>query len=417
MSGLHVSFRLDAGMYYQSYLVNGRVKEPLAIPSTSFVGYITDNPLRHGAAYTDFGMRAGIGSWLTAQTHLVLEHRGQSYGVYSVGAMRAYPRMHFSIDTSVTFWDVKFLVGGSVGNFDDMRQYEGLMFDHFDSQGSRGYIEWREFTLEYTKIADAESGIGLGINDVDDVRLTVNSGDMLGPWLGSASMGVTVFTGVFAREDGSLLGFPEIGNDYSYNFSAHIRRDGVRLYGQFSHRNAPYGDGNAALFGLRADLSDGPLTLSCIAEYRRYDAAFNRYFFSQVHYRPNSGSGKSMTAEYVYPLYFFDRPFSQWAVYTEYQGSDVRALVLQLAARLRIWHGIGVFLTLDVNDIQAGTTSSFTYPFFDAGAEWEPVKGVQLRYSMTNKGMNLDKNYPTFYLYKSPVIQMAARFSLGLLQL
>ena len=54
----------------------------------------------------------------------------------------------------------------------------------------------------------------------------------------------------------------------------------------------------------------------------------------------------------------------------------------------------------------------FTYPFYTIGFGWEPVDENYLMVVVTNKGMNLDVNYPTFYLYKVPYFGLTLKRNL-----
>ena len=42
------------------------------------------------------------------------------------------------------------------------------------------------------------------------------------------------------------------------------------------------------------------------------------------------------------------------------------------------------------------------YPFVTLKVGYEPFKNNKIAVMMSNKGMNLNKNYPTFYAYKEP---------------
>jgi hypothetical protein len=42
---------------------------------------------------------------------------------------------------------------------------------------------------------------------------------------------------------------------------------------------------------------------------------------------------------------------------------------------------------------------------------WEPVRGLSIIISKTNRAMNLDRSYPTYYLYSSPVTAMTVRWN------
>jgi hypothetical protein len=403
---LHTSLGINGGTYYQTNTGDRSVRLPEYFLAKE-PSYITDNPLFHGAMYNDLALRVAAGQSIALDLHLIAEHRGQSYGVFNTKEMIVFPRALFSIDTSITINSERIVFGGSVGDYSDMRLHEGLLWDHFDSQGSRWHVGWRYVSLTYNKIADASYGIGLNIGDADDFILAVQGIPVYPGLDASASIGPTVFSGV----RGSSMFRSDFGNE-AWNYALALDYGAIaRVYGQYAVRDHVIGDGGAVLVGARIRVEHADLSLACTGEFRRYGAEFNRDFIAQnVLYRtPNNTIG-----EFLYPLSLLERPFSQWAVYTEYQGLDVRAFVFQLEGHLHLWHGFGISTTLDITAVHAGDLPSFTYPFYDIGIEWSPFKGLRLLMSKTNKGMNLDKHYPTYYLYAASVTSLTAHWNFSL---
>lgn len=160
------------------------------------------------------------------------------------------------------------------------------------------------------------------------------------------------------------------------------------------------------------------------SELRYYGALYNSFYYMPgLRYRDPAYNIYSMYAntvgDHLYPLRKFDTPFSQWAMSTEFQWYDVFLANLTGNLQYRFDKKLGAFLDHDLNYIYAiskKTASphriSYLYPFFDGGFVYTPAPNMQLKASMTNKAMNLDLHYPTHYLLKQPVFQIAmeARF-------
>ena len=114
-------------------------------------------------------------------------------------------------------------------------------------------------------------------------------------------------------------------------------------------------------------------------------------------YRDDSGSISTIGA-HLYPAKYFLRPFSQWAVYTEYEGRDVQTLIFRCNGMFDLGSGLSVLTDLDFNHLSVSNEDDFIYPFYNAGVRWTPADGVSLDITHTNRGMNLDMHYPTLYL-------------------
>ncbi len=367
---------------------------------------ITDNPLMHGATYLDFAFHGTVIAGLKLNATITAEHRGASYGVYSTDAIVIYPRMNLFIDTSVTLWNERFILHASIGNYDNLRVGNGLMFYNIDVQGSSYSVQWRNIRFEYQKIGDAEFGNGLGINDADHFIFSFRD--------------IEILPDIFLSTHGSMYwylpGSFRFDDIYGATVGLAIGSQDHRFYSEFGKRYEADGRNFGLLVGGESRWVTNLFSLKGRFEYRSYDAEFNEgYRNDWVYYRdPKKTLYKNMIGPYLYPLRLFHRPFSQWAVFTEYQSHDVGGLTLQLQSTLKLPLDLALKIDLDINRIHASGTSPFWYPFYEVGLAWQPSSNALLMVSATNKAMNLDKHYPTFYLYSSSVVQMSARWNVPL---
>lgn len=359
----------------------------------------SDNPLYHGAAYADFKfLISGYGFKVTAD--IIAEHRGISYGVFDRESMYFFPKINMKFDTTFRIFGEPFTAGVDVGNFDEVRLYEGLNFYNFDCMGSYFYLQWRNLRLAFNRYGDLDYGYGLNIGDSDDFIITVGDVCLSENWKLDLNLG-------FFNYAASCYDKYDKLNDHSgYTFSAAIHGHGLRAYGQYALRdmNDEYTDRkyrSALLFGAKYECDFGVIRLSTRADYRWFGFYFNKGFINEdVYFRdPEGGSYNNTIGDNFYPLYQYERPFGQWVVYTEYQSKNVSALELQLNARCYFYDRLMALLDLDYIYIRASGLDGFDYPFYNAGLGWEPIDGTYIMMSLTNKGMNLDKHYPTFYLY------------------
>jgi hypothetical protein len=131
---------------------------------------------------------------------------------------------------------------------------------------------------------------------------------------------------------------------------------------------------------------------------------------TRVHYRnTRQGSFGNYIGDQFYPLKLYNRPFSQWAAFTEYHKRFLNVLTWQCTLLYRLHEELFLITEFDLNTIWAEAEKTFTYPFFNFGFAGELSVNTYLIFSITNKTINLDKHYPTCYLLKYPVFQLEFR--------
>jgi len=413
LSGKHIAHMNDAlGQVILPEALNiRRPNEPALQQKWELFGDdLTDNPLRHGASYINLTAEAGYHG-ISAKTSIFAEHRGASYGPLTLKDIVLFPKFFFAFDTSFNIFDEKFSLGVSIGNYDNINLYEGLNLYNLDVQGDNWYIKWRYLKFEYNKIADLLYGIGLNMDDANDYIFSLENIEFADNFFVTLKYG-------FYSYNAYPITFDDNNNEGN-TFSASISyKDLIRLYLQYGNRNNDNtdftsGESGAFLGGLNVKYTDNIFNIFAKAEYRSYGKFYNLYYYNQnIYFRDSSRRTYSNNVgPELYPLYYYDRKFSQWAVFTEYQGMDVSCLTFQLDSKAYLIDKFYIYLNLDINNITAGYYESFTYSFFDYGAGYEVMEDNFIAIGVTNKAMNLDNSYPTFYQYANSVIKMEFGFS------
>jgi hypothetical protein len=169
------------------------------------------------------------------------------------------------------------------------------------------------------------------------------------------------------------------------------------------------------------------LHIDITTEYRYYGSDFNIGFIDRtVSYRKpldsapfgELGNFGNTVGSQLYPLALFNRPFSQWAVFTEYQGNkNLYAGILQAQVTYFFHQRFRANVRLDLNYIASTGDVGFFYPFYDVGLGWEPVPNSFASLSLSNKLMNLDRHYMTAYLNSSPTLNFRLQLSLASIKL
>jgi hypothetical protein len=427
-----VGFAVTGGFIDQNYRPDG----PTKVRMPSYVGAerynspmaayyaalktdeLTDNPLLHGAMFAHLALEARSAG-LRLFCKLILEHRGTSYGTYAMKNVAALPTFLVSVDTSFAIGGETFHAGVEGGNFDDYKLYEGLTVYNMDVQGYNLHLKWRKLKLSLDHISDLAVGIGLNIDDQADYALSIEDVPLGWRLKLDASAGYVQYIGC---GDG-LKGLPGNG----MNLSIALRwEDRVRLYAQVGMRNVDdpsFGgvERYADLVGLtyRDELMK-KLDLSLTGEFRYYGRYFNEGFSYDgtcFLYRGNEGYGGCTSwntiGSQLYPLHAFYRPFSQWAVYTDYEGRNVQSFIFRADASYELPGNCSVICNLDFNYLDVSNEDPFLYPFYNLGFGWSPAPGTTIAISHTNRAMNLDKAYPTLYLTKEGTVMFAVQSAIS----
>lgn len=374
---------------------------------------LTDNPLFHGASYSRLGVVAR-NRGIEIQGKLLMEHRGMSYGVFNSANTIVFPKLTISIDSSFAIAGEKFSIGLSTGNHDNLTLSEGLTIYNMDVQGNRVYLGWKNISLHFNTIGDMSASYDLNIGDVFNYSMAWNNIEL--PW----GFRINLEGGLYEYQQGNFT--EGLTSQKEIYFSSSINRENCfSLYteGGVRKHNESYlerVDQGSNLIGVHYKLEKGPLKLDVMGERRYYGRYFNQGFRNDDQYflfRDNSKHIEYNTiGTHLYPIHLFIRPFSQWAVYTEYQNRDVCSYLFQARGRYDLLWGFFISAFIDLNYLDASNQDSFTYPFYDSGVGWSPVDGAHCSATLTNRGMNLDERYPTLYLIKSPVLQLSCFYQI-----
>ena len=389
---------------------------------------IIDNPLFHGAASVEVDALFRPWPGLSLLVGVTGENRGISYGVGNTESSVVIPRYQFRVDTGFSLFGQDFRVSAAAGDFRRSTIDEGLFFRDADVEGGEILLSWKNLRYRYRKVGDAFAGVGLNIDDADFYSLEYVDLPLPFDLTGGVRLHAHAFNGIFPFDsfEGSprqllldSVGPTEIGAGLSGYLAAHDSL--FRLYSQLavrgSEENIHLMSRTAFLAGVSVRTAGERFSLDARAEYRYFGGLFNHgYRNTDVYYRDpdRNASFRNTIGPHLYQLTWYDRPFIQWPVFAEYQNlKDVTGWTLYAKGKLRLDYGFQLLGTLDLNYIVPENSEDFLYPFYDIGLGWEPYPNMLMALGATNKGMNLDKHYPTFYLFNRPVPSIRFRWGLG----
>ncbi len=426
-SNLHrFRFDLTGGFYAQySYLSGDKAKE-IRLPSYLSQrrpqepelanrwglnnALATDNPLGHGASFLRFHSWYKLLDSLQLYASLEVNNGGFSWGPNNTFNIAFLPRYFIDYRKSFRIRGAEgFVFHSRIGTFEKFRNYEGLTLYNLDMQGIVSSLTYRRWQLTLTTVADLQFSTGLNIDGIRDYQLALNRIPINQHWQLDLKTGFQRLLGGFDHRQMA-------------SFSAALHQKHMRIYAQTDYRFNPNYRATlnyAFAGGITGKHTLGSATLAYILEYRHYGGGFNSDFRNEAntHYRKTDQPvGSNFTGPQVYPLSYLNRPFGQWAVFTEYNtkrwvdGISVQAILDYPFSKQLSW-----LTETDFHLIAAEGEKTFVYPFYKTGLRIEPLKSTYLSVALTNKTMNLDNYYTSYYLLKHPAFQFELRRDLSVL--
>ena len=406
-------FDLGLGIYYQfssfgsselhdaklhSVLTPRRKNEPEVQSNWNLNNnQVTDNPLFHGAYFFELGTKVQLAKGFNVTAAFIAEQRGFSDGRFSTNTINLFPYLNASY--SRTFGKFSYLF--QVGDFYNPTLYEGLTF--YNIQTTQSWIfklKYDKFYIKQFGVADLIKNLGLGIDDIYDYSIGIENIDL-------SSSSLLVLDIRFGYSNNRKF----FENPKFWNLSLNLDyNERWIFYTQFSTRNVER-SGDAFLIGAKlSKQSLARLEVETKVEYRTYGAGFNEGFINNVYYRdPNGGASfQNSTHDVFAPLITYERPFSQWAVFAEYQRQNVSGIIIQGSMAYKLIKGVYLKGAVDLNWIVLQRAGSFVYPFYAIGIGGKPSKDIEIFLEYNNRVINLDKHYPTIYAAAKPYFLIRA---------
>jgi hypothetical protein len=376
--------------------------------------YVRDNPLFHGA--TAFGLRVQteIIKNYAVDVRFMAEHRGISYGVFNTSSMIIYPIFKFSFVDTLKWKEFRWIVSGNAGQERNFTHGEGLYLYNLNCHAENLRIQvLPNLAFEAFHIGDLANGIGLGLDEVYQGSIIFRNDPLskkdqkwevqlaLTQWENFLNNNYRKF-----RNPANATFLPEL--------AAHLYiNPNLKIYGHvaFNAVNKPYQidsavyyspknlDKIAGVFGANWQKKTDKLRIETVFEARFYGKAFNFEHSDQgSFYRGYRwGSYNETIGQNLYTLESYDRPFSQWGVFTEYYHKNVGGLTLRTKGNQQIHDAWHLYFDIDENIIFAEGEKPFNYLFVSTGINYKFRKDIDAGIGLTNKGMNLDVFYPTLY--------------------
>jgi hypothetical protein len=146
-----------------------------------------------------------------------------------------------------------------------------------------------------------------------------------------------------------------------------------------------------------------------------YQAAFNDgYGYGNVNF---TDGGSSFVGEQLYPLKNYYRNVNQWAMLTQFQGTDVFNFEVVLKYQERIYRKLYWLFDADLNFIPDVGVNVMINPNYNTGLKINFEKNFEFAITVTNKHMNLQSYYQSISASELPFLSYSFRMNLDKIKL
>lgn len=343
--------------------------------------FATDNPFTHLALFSSFNYYASYNKKYFIDARILAEQRSHSGGNNYIGNLVLFPMFKFTFIDTFSIFNKNIAINGKGGDLWNEDWLDNLRLYNIDFNGLDLNVAYKKIKLGYSRIADLSNNIGLNIEENFKYYLVYTRN--------KNKFGISL-------ERNFLLSAPALDYNITLLSEFVIKEKSVfklqlnkRINGKIANNNLP-----AIFAGVK--LSD---YLSINARF--YPKEFNQGFkdLNRIRYRG------SLPTPYVglqlYPLKNYFRNLNQWAFFTERSNIDILNFEVIYHNTIRLTSVFSIDNRIDFNLNVENKTLKF-YPLYDVGVALQPIDKFKFRFSLTNKIMNLDNYYQTFYLLSSP---------------
>jgi len=358
----------------------------------------TDIPQFHASVFTGVMTTMNFGEDYKLNFDLFAEDRGQSFGSLRLSKVIIYPRIYGSISKKL---NDKLSLHINVGDLIKFKHNYGLTMNNIDVQGITLKLDYKKFWFMYTLIGDISQHIGLNISDVYSYKVGYDSKSKNGALL---SFGSSLDVLLLLNPLDSLNPASSI-----FSFFGKYDRDNISIYSEIGYRftGANFDEKIGALLGFNLDpIDNGKTKVSIGFNGRYYGNAFNTQFLNKsARYRDltNLNLHGNYIGEYLYPLVNSYRRFDQWSVYTEYQNQSLVSISTTIDLERKLFKDLFYFIDLESNLINESFRVNGFYLFYRTGIKLKLPGELNFQLYGTNKLMNLDVHYQTFYQTNVPL--------------
>lgn len=361
----------------------------------------TDIPQFHASVFAGLLMRANFAKGYNLNLDIISEDRSQSLGSLNLKKVIIYPRIYGTIEDNFSFFNLPFSFVARIGDLLKYENNHGLTFNNIDVQGLNIKLKQKNWWLSYSLIGDLSRHIGLNIGEVYSVKVGYNKRRDNGYQI---ELGGSLDQFVLNTKSAPLKNVLALfGN---------VRKNQVNYFAEVAYKIQPLADtlnfysSTGGVFGFECMESRKKVKWHLKLKARYYGISFNDDFINRaVRYRDLSPPtlNSNFVGDYLYPLINTYRDFDQWSVYTEYQNDQVISASFLLKVERKLYQNLFYKIDFEANLIASKFQSSGLYTFYSTGFKYRMPGEIFFELYISNKVMNLDVHYQTFYQAQQPI--------------
>lgn len=373
-----------------------------------FTGELTDQPHEHGSIYGILSSKTSFKPGYDFYANLMMEYRGESYGANDLNNAVVFPQLYGRLKDTLSLKSKPLHLMVHIGDLFQFKLNQGLQVYNVDVQAMLVELEYENYHFKIVHMPDHSRGIGVGLEELFSFNLGWRQKQHRFNFAYEFNSNVPYN---FASPSIPLINtyYTHLSFDYEWQWSPDNR-----LYFQLGSRriNEQYAlNSSAIVAGAEMLYTSNKIKWTIKPEIRYYSSLYNLgYYTPYVLFRDNSTQldYANTVGRYLYPLKNYNYPFSQWAVFTEYQEQDILGVGLNTDLNIQLGRKTGMSINGDYLGVDSDA-GFFSYFFYTFNLYYEPVKGMYLKGLLTNKTMNLDAHFQTFYQTKIPSIGLELR--------
>ncbi len=362
----------------------------------------TDIPQFHASVFAGLLTKVKFANGYSLNFDIISEERGQSFGSLNLKNVLIYPRICGTIEDDFSLFKLPFSFVARIGDLIKYENNYGLTFNNIDVQGLNIKLNQKNWWFSYSLIGDISQHIGLNINDVYSFKIGYNK---------RKNNGYEIELGG-SLDQLRILNIKSIPLKNVFSFFGSVKKNRIKFFAELGYRIQPSRDTlnfyspAGGLLGFEFMRSSKKINWNLKFKARYYGISFNDDFINYaVRYRSLSKPtlNGNFVGDYLYPLINTYRDFDQWSVYTEYQSDQIISASFRLKAERKLYQNLFYKIDFEGNLIASKRHSSALYTFYSTGFKYKMPGAIFFELYISNKVMNLDVQYQTFYQTQQPI--------------
>lgn len=373
------------------------------------------SPFQHNALYFSIGTRLTYKGKYSLYFRSYFEQPNWSFGHQSTWLGRVFPVFLLSMSDSIYFKKRSVFWSFNMGDLYSISESRfGLRAYNIDVQGVNASLNYQNYFTSILYVADMSQSIGLRMDEYFRVKLGRRFkllDDKNWQYIDysiTSDLSKNVFNGDTVNNVKYLfsLGFDvdmHISDEFNISFIGDYMINPVMISSNEVSNAALLVKMNYTKNFNKSSFQLNPSFRFYGINYRALNYE-NSYFGDKYRYRRENHPYSDGFFYYPYKNYF--RPVSQFALYSEYQNvKDVYSLELSSEWDWNISGKIHSLVNVELISIFRDSQqhgNNYTYMFYKYYLYFEMFKSFKLGIYISNKQMNRDVQYQTFYQMKYP---------------